>query len=129
MPVLYLHKSLVKSKSDKRAQEGQQRGGSYVARISVGYDANNKPKYRYFRSSEEYKAYLEQHGGKKGKKDKASDKLQQKVKKEHEKGSERAKREPTQRNLYVKDKKKGKKDKKDKAKKSLSLFIGVDDNE
>lgn len=54
--MLYLHKSLVKASTK---QLGEQRGGKYVARVQTGVSKDGSPIYRYFRTSEEYKTYIE----------------------------------------------------------------------
>lgn len=70
---LFLHKSLCdmekagRLSSSGKASAGDQRGGTYIARVQYGYDENNQPKYRYFRSQDEYKAYLKQQSNVKDK--------------------------------------------------------------
>lgn len=100
--LLYLRNDLLKSEgakagSDKpvsaASSKGEQRGGKYAARVQVGYDADGSPKYRYFKTQEEYAAYMQdakskgkhaEHGHKKG-----SGELEGKVKKEHEESTKK----------------------------------------
>ena len=59
---IYLHKSLVKAAQLPSSADqgvGEQRGGSYVARVQTGFGKDNKPRYRYFKTAEEYKAFQE----------------------------------------------------------------------
>ena len=57
-------------------QLGVSRGGNYVARVQVGYEKDNSPRYRYFKTIDEYKEYLakvrDKKSKEKGDKDKAS---------------------------------------------------------
>ena len=39
-------------------QVGASRGGNYVARVQMGYEKDNSPRYRYFKTLSEYKDYL-----------------------------------------------------------------------
>ncbi len=93
--ILYLREDLLKSEgakagSDKPADvhssKGEQRGGQYVARAQVGYDHDGSPKYRYFKTEEEYETYLKGKGRSEGAK-----KLEDKVKKEHKESTEKQK--------------------------------------
>lgn len=74
---------LIKS-ADNR---GEQYGGKYVARVSIGMNKDNKPKYRYFKTLEEYKAYIAGKNKPVKPKKKESDKkdLKDKLKQEHKK--------------------------------------------
>lgn len=101
--LLYLRNDLLKSKDAKAgsnkpvaAKTGEQRGGSYVARVQVGYEKDGSPKYRYFKTEQEYEAYLKdsksegknpRHGHTKG-----SGELEDKVKKEHEESTKKQQR-------------------------------------
>lgn len=58
---------------------GEQRGGKYVARVQVGYEKDGSPKYRYFKTEEDYENYVKGRG-----QSKEAKKLERKVKREHE---------------------------------------------
>lgn len=81
---LYLREDLIKSdaKSPAPNKSGELRGGSYVARAQVGTEADGSPKYRYFKTQEEYDHYL-------GHKKSEGTKLGDKVEKEHEESTEK----------------------------------------
>lgn len=93
---LYLRADLLKSEGapsqkagagkpvDTGGKKGEQRGGTYVARVQNGYEKDGSPKYRYFRTEEEYESFLHN----KGKSPQAKD-LEDKVKKEHEASKEK----------------------------------------
>lgn len=86
--LLFLRQDLLKSKasdvSSPQEKRGEQRGGTYVARAQVGYESDGSPKYRYFKTSDEYQAFLQSRGKSKGGKD-----LETKVKKEHAESTEK----------------------------------------
>lgn len=96
---IYLRHNLAKSRNYKagapnvgkltasQLARGSQRGGSYVARTQIGYEKDGSPQYRYFRSEEEYEAYLKKHG-----KSKHADDLEEKLDKEQRESSEKAKK-------------------------------------
>lgn len=111
--MLYLRKSLLGwaeeeelSKSDKpetkagsgkpvaaKAKAGELRGGRYAARVQTGYEKDGSPKYRYFKTEEEYSSYLSDSKSE-GKSparghDKGSGKLESKVKEEHEESTKK----------------------------------------
>lgn len=46
--------------------KGKQYGGKYVARVQIGFNKDNSPKYRYFEKIEEYRGYLEHQSKTKG---------------------------------------------------------------
>lgn len=102
-------------------QTGESRGGKYAARVQIGIEKDGSPKYRYFDSIEQYKAYLEGSGKKKERqakqRDDSSD-LADKVKDEHD--SSKKKQETSA------PRKTGNKKKDDllSTKKSLSLYLG-----
>lgn len=73
------------SKPVDASSKGEQRGGTYVARVQNGYEKDGSPKYRYFRTETEYESYLHN----KGKSPQAKN-LEDKVKKEHEDSKEKA---------------------------------------
>jgi len=88
---LYIREFLAKSETGSapsRSARGSQRGGNYVARIQVGYTKDSKPKYRYFKTTEELERYRKWKNGDKAakKQDKKRhervDKLSSKKKKE-----------------------------------------------
>lgn len=94
---LYLRADLLKSEGAPKqkagagkpvdtsaGKKGEQRGGTYVARVQDGYEKDGSPKYRYFRTEEEYESYLHH----KGKSPQAKN-LEEKVKKEHEVSKEK----------------------------------------
>ena len=118
--MLVLHPSLCKGNP---AAVGEQVGGQYAHRIQTGYEKDNSPKYRYFKTEAEYKTYLEAEAKKKGGKKKAGKKdLKEKLSSEHKKvkDKETGKKFSERGKLFVK------KDKK-KISKSIGLYIGVDD--
>lgn len=120
---LYLSKANPEGRSSGD-QQGEQRSGKYVARVQIGYEKDNSPKYRYFKTVEEYKKYLAANGGKKDG-DGKQDKLKDKVDKEH-KGSKKKQQKAAKeraRSLFVSSKKDSKKSDEKKVKKSLYLYI------
>lgn len=115
--LLYLRNDLLKSeggkseKSDKPSSKGSQRGGAYVARSQVGYETDGSPKYRYFKTQEEYQSFLASRGKAGGGK-----KLESKVEKEHKESTEKqhgGDKKPAAHGLLAKD----------KAEKSLRLYV------
>lgn len=68
-----------KGESALSGGRGEQRGGKYVARIEIGYEKDGSPKYRYFKTEEEYEQYMRGRG-----RSKEAEKLEHKVKREHE---------------------------------------------
>lgn len=92
--MLYLREDLLKSKTDTKAGsnkpadvsggKGEQRGGKYVARVQDGYEKDGSPKYRYFKTEEEYETYLKGKG-----RSKAAKQLEHKVKREHEESTDK----------------------------------------
>jgi hypothetical protein len=64
--------------ADVSGGRGEQRGGAYVARVQVGYEKDGSPKYRYFKSNEDYETYLKGKG-----RSPEAKKLEHKVKQEH----------------------------------------------
>lgn len=80
-----------------RQTVGEQRGGKYVARVQVGYDKDGSPKYKYFKTQEEYKNWKEKNG-KSSKKKKKTEKnphnLAQKVDREHRESKEKQENAP-----------------------------------
>jgi hypothetical protein len=117
----YLHPNLCKGGS--AAKLGGQKGGKYVARVQVGFKPDNSPKYRYFESKHEYQAYLSEQG-KASKEDtkakRKKEKLKRKMTKEQGKKKHGGKEHDDALSLVVGKKKK-------KVKKSVSLFVGADD--
>ena len=139
--MLYLRKSLLgwpadslekseesaaKAGASSKAKSGELRGGKYAARVQTGVEKDGSPKYRYFKTEEEYSSYLKDsksegkaptHGHEKG-----SGKLEGKVKEEHEESTEKQQRHGL---LAGKtDKSKDKSDKDDKpVSKSLRLYV------
>ena len=121
MANLYLHKSLVKAAQLPTSADrgvGSQRGGNYVARVQVGYGKDNKPKYRYFKTPEEYKAYQEQQSTTTKEKKKKGDKKEGTKRLEEKTEKEKTKKQGS--SVFVKDKDK-------KVQKSIALFIEVSD--
>lgn len=72
------------STSDTSGGRGSQRGGKYVARVQVGYEKDGSPKYRYFKTNEEYETYMSARG-----ESKEAKKLEHKVKKEHQESTDK----------------------------------------
>lgn len=122
---LYLRDDLLKSKgakadSDKPvavSSKGEQRGGEYVARAQVGYDKDGSPKYRYFKTEEEYQTFLNGRNQSKEGKD-----LEAKVKKEHKDSTDKQesgnKHQPASRKPGLLSKEKP-------VSKSLRLFVRI----
>tara|TARA_R100001244_G_scaffold53662_1_gene46574 strand:- start:15170 stop:15568 length:399 start_codon:yes stop_codon:yes gene_type:complete len=46
----------------RQKTRGEMRGGSFVARVVTGTDKDGSPQYRYFKTNEEYKSYLDSKG-------------------------------------------------------------------
>lgn len=122
--LLYIREELIKSEAKQKAKagkpvdvsggKGEQRGGQYVARVQIGYEKDGSPKYRYFKTEEEYETYLEGRG-----KSESAKKLEHKVKREHEESTDKH----TGRVVHQPASKKPGLLAKDKVKKSLSLFV------
>lgn len=68
----------------KESGRGSQRGGKYVARVQVGYEKDGSPKYRYFKTNEEYETYMSARG-----ESKEAKKLESKVKREHRESTDK----------------------------------------
>lgn len=108
------------NKSEKQTSEI--RGGKYAARIQIGYEKDGSPKYRYFKTQEEYEKYLQGRGGKKKKKKdkdkrKDGDTLEEKREKEQKESKEK------QQKLMTASAKKKKEV--ETTKKSLCLYLEV----
>lgn len=123
--LLYLRNDLLKSKDAKagsnkpvaaKTKTGEQRGGTYVARVQVGYEHDGSPKYRYFKTEQEYESYLKdsKSEGKNPRRGhaKGSGELESKVKKEHAESTEKQQR----RGLLSPER---------KTEKSLRLFVRI----
>ena len=112
--------------SKGESQTSELRGGKYAARIQEGYEKDGSPKYRYFKTQQEYKDFLankgsgKKKGKKKGKDDKKKDSGQslEAQQKEEQKESRRK-----QRTLFTEAK--SKKQEVETTKKSLQLYIEV----
>lgn len=122
---LFIRPDLVKSEKQKAdaskptdvsGGKGEQRGGQYVARVQIGYEKDGSPKYRYFKSEEEYETYLEGKG-----KSKAGKELETKVKREHAESTDKH----TGRTIHQPASKKPGLLGKDKVEKSLRLFVRI----
>lgn len=68
----------------KEFGRGAHRGGKYVARVQVGYEKDGSPKYRYFKTEEDYETYMSARG-----ESKEAKKLETKVKKEHRESTDK----------------------------------------
>lgn len=86
---LYLRDELMKSESKDAggkgpaiSHTGEQRGGSYAARTHIGYEKDGSPKYRYFKTAQEYQTFLTEN--KKNAKD-----LKEKVGGEHKESTDK----------------------------------------
>ncbi len=134
MDLLYLHPALYKAVA---SGTGEQRGGDYIARVQIGYEKDNSPKYRYFKTQKEYDSYLAGKKGKtKGSKDKKKDSktkdLKEKLATEHKKVKEKetGKQFSSKQGLKREGKHGGgvfvKEKKQKKLNKGLALYIGVD---
>lgn len=123
--ILYLRNNLTKSKgqgaksaSGPAKTVGQLREGHYVARVQVGNEKDGSPKYRYFKTSQEYDAYLQSPRAK-GTHHVFSEtvggsNLERKTKREHKESTEKQQKRPS----LLKPKKAA-------VKKSLKLFVKV----
>lgn len=120
----YLHNSLcdlvkagqLATSADANNKAGGQRGGDYFHRIQTGYNKDNSPSYRYFKTKEEFDGYTKTKGETtKGRTKKTGDdsaeRLKDKTKKEHAESSKKQ-----QDSLFLKDKDK-------KIKKSLYITL------
>lgn len=112
----------------KDPQTGEKREGSYAARTQIGTEKDGSPMYRYFKTVDEYKTYLNNKAGSKkdDKKKTGSGDTDLKEKTEQERKDSKRKQDK-----FAKEKKRSlfvKKDAKDKSKvkKSLSLYISGD---
>ncbi len=99
-PTLY-----ILCKSEKEDLTGRQYGGDYVARANTGVDKDGSPKYRYFRTAEAYKTFIEGKTKSKKKTDpkkkSAKETLESKLDKEH-KASKKSDKEDEKPSLFVK---------------------------
>jgi len=125
MSALYLSDALVKGTS----QTSELRGGKYAARHQEGLEADGSPKYRYFKTAAEYQEYL---AGKKKKSQKPGDKNKKRDKDKSGESRLSAKREAEQKESKRKQRalmSEGKKKKKEveTTKKSLRLYIEVEE--
>jgi len=108
--------------SKGQTQTSEIRGGKYAARVQTGYEKDGSPKYRYFKTMEEYESYM---GSKKKKDSKAKAKAKAKGggdKKGDESGpkkKETAAKKKKERAIFTGGKK--------KVKKGVTLYLGVDD--
>lgn len=48
-----------KSSGEKETGRGEAREGKYAQRVVDGYEKDGSPKYKYFKTLDEYKTYLE----------------------------------------------------------------------
>lgn len=114
---------------------GEAREGSYAARVVTGYEKDGSPQYRYFKTTEDYKAYLDNKTKPSGNKQRGrkeddktgGKKLKEKI--ESEQGRTRRKMQASKQkknNLFVqkKNKKDNEKNNKRKVEKSLRLYVG-----
>lgn len=122
MSDLYLSHILVgwPDLSKGKTQTSEVRGGKYAARVQEGYEKDGSPKYRYFKTQEEYDSYMKGSGKKEKKKKKKKDdggqtSLDEKRKEERKESKEQ------QRSLLTEFKKKKKEV--ETTKKSLRLYI------
>lgn len=122
MSMLYLSKQLSgwSDLTKAASQTSEVRGGDYAARVQEGYEKDGSPKYRYFKTQEEYEKYLQGKGkGKKKKKKKDSDNTLAEKREEERKDSKKK-----QSKIFAENKKKKKEV--ETTKKSLSLYLRVD---
>lgn len=86
-------------------QTFEQRGGQHVARVQTGYEKDGSPRYKYFKTQDEYRKYMETKGGK-GKNKADSKKLKKKTDKERKSSKEKQEKKHGDKvSLFVKDKK------------------------
>lgn len=111
---LYLREDLVKSEAKSNSpasnKSGELRGGSYVARVQIGTESDGSPKYRYFKTQEEYDNYLSH-------KKSSGTKLAEKVEKEHKDSTDK------QHHPNLLDRDHDRKESKTPVAKSLRLFV------
>lgn len=65
----------------KAPKEGGIKGGKYVARVAIGYDKDNRPRYRYFKTVQEQQDFVRRHSQELSEKNKKKDKDKKKTKK------------------------------------------------
>lgn len=110
MSDLYLSDMLVGWPADlvkSNTQTSEVRGGKYAARVQEGYEKDGSPKYRYFKTQEEYEAYMSGKGkGKKSKKKKDDEDGEKRLDEKREK--ERKESKKKQSALFTDSKKKNK---------------------
>lgn len=105
----------------KKAKEntGDERDGSYAARVQTGFEKDGSPQYRYFHTMDEYKTYLANKNktgdDDKKKPEKKEDTLKDKLDKEQKASSKKINKPKGSKNLLV--------SKKDDAKKSIRLTV------
>lgn len=116
---IYLSHHFVDDLQKSESQTGETRGGKYVARVQIGTEKDGSPRYRYFKTQDEYESYL---AGQKGKKERAAKqkkqahKLETKVKEEQR--TSKLKQEHSSSN------KRGRAKKDVFTNKSLTLYLG-----
>lgn len=127
MSDLYLSGLLVGWPADLikgEAQTSEVRGGKYAARVQEGYEKDGSPKYRYFKTQEEYEEYMRGKGGGKKKTKKKKDEEKDGEKRlESKRDKERKESAKKQRSLFTEAKRKKKEV--ETTKKSLTLYLEV----
>lgn len=84
------------SGSTNTEKRGEQREGKYAARVQVGYEKDGSPQYRYFKTIEQYKTYLDNKSSFEGE--------GKNKKKTHSSGSSKLKEKMTREQRESKDK-------------------------
>ena len=102
------------------SQTSEVRGGKYAARVQIGIEKDGSPKYRYFKTQEEYESYMK-GSGKANKKKQTAEKTGKTLKEKQEK--ERKDSKKKQESLMTAQAKKKKEV--ETTEKSLSLYLEV----
>lgn len=124
MPGLYLSEQLSGWPDLRKSKEqtAELRGGKYAARVQEGYEKDGSPKYRYFKTQEEYDNYL---SGKSKKKPKKKKKKGSKKKEELQEKQEAERKEQKKKQSILFTEAKKKKKEVETTKKSLHLYLEV----
>lgn len=125
MSALYLSELIVgwPAMSKGASQTSELRGGKYAARVQEGYERDGSPKYRYFKTQEEYEDYLSGSGRKKKSKKKKDKDKGGEERLEDKRNEENKDQKQKQRYLFTEGRRKKKEV--ETTKKSLRLYIEV----
>lgn len=100
--------NLIIKASPSSKKRGEEREGNYAARAQVGTEKDGSPMYRYFKTMEQYKNYMDKKGTtpkkKPSKVEDDDESLKDKTNKEHKESTKKVReshRRAKERNLFV----------------------------